>query len=188
MKIFSLIIVLLVFTELSAQNNIGIKYFALSIHPQGENDNSFLMPNKLDKDGYFVLNIGGEITYEYFLYKDILSLKLIQAVYADCAARLGGFSHFGVRGKIIKSGKHSLYGGIGPTLVYRRNWLEMDGYINQNRFKGELEKKWQYLFIWYGGEFEYKYAFNNKLDFAASFVPGFPDLMSLAFGLNYKFQ
>jgi len=187
-QVFFSIIFMLISCSLSAQNNIGIKYFGLSIHPKGEKENASLMPNKLDNDGYLVLNIGGELMYEHFIFEDIISIKVIQALYADCAARLGGFSHIGLRGKMIKKGKHSLYGGIGPTFVYRRNWLEMPDYINQNRFKGELGDRFQYLFLWYGGELEYKYKLNLNWDFAVSFVPGYPDLISLAFGLNYKFR
>lgn len=185
-KIISLLLLVLLFRVGVSQNNFGIKYFGLSIHPKGEKENAFLMPNKLDKNGTLVLNIGGVFSYEHFLIKDILSVKTVHAFYADCAARFGGFSHIGLRGKILKKGKHSLYGGIGPTLVYRRNWLEMSGYVNQNRFKGDLSNKYQQLFLWYGGEFEYKWQFTKTLDFAVSFVPGFPDLMSLSVGLSYN--
>lgn len=171
-----------------AQDNVGIKFFGLSIHPKGEHQNAQLMPNKLDKNAYLVMNFGGEIMYEKFFFKDIFSVKIVQALYADCAARLGGFSHVGLRGRILKKGKHSLYGGIGPTLVFRRNWLELQGYANPDRFKGELGDKFQYLFLWYGGEFEYKYSLNQNIDLATSFVPGYPDLMSLAIGINYKFN
>ena len=101
-----------------AQDNIGIKFFGLSIHPKGEKDNAFLMPNKLDKKAYLVMNFGAEIMYEKFLYKDIVSAKIVQALYVDCAEKLGGFSHIGIRAKIFKIGRHSLYGGIGPTLVF----------------------------------------------------------------------
>ena len=181
-----LFVLLLLTLHSSAQNNIGLKYFGLSIHPKGEKDNAFLMPNKLDKEACLVLNMGGVISYEHFIYKDLLSIKVAQALYADCAARTGGFSHIGVRGRILKTGKHLLNGGIGPTLVYRRNWLELEGYTNQNRFRGDKDNRWQYLFLWYGGEFEYKYSLSTKLDFSASFIPGYPDLMSLSLGMNCK--
>ena len=171
-----------------AQDNIGIKLFGLSIHPKGEKDNAFLMPNKLDKNAYLVMNFGAEIMYEKFLYKDIVSAKIVQALYVDCAEKLGGFSHIGIRAKIFKIDRHSLYGGIGPTLVFRRNWQEMSGYVNPNRFKGDVNEKWQQLFLWYGGEFEYKYIISDRIDFSASFIPGYPDLMSLAAGVNYKFD
>src|SRR5690554_6467551 len=142
--------------------------------PKGELDNAFLMPHKLDESGYLVLNLGAELIYEKFLLKDVLSVKLVQALYPDCAGRLGGFSHIGLRGKILKKEKHSLHGGIGPTLIYRRNWLELSGYVNPNRFKGDLQRKYQYLFLWYGGESEYKYQISKKIDIAISFVPGYP--------------
>jgi hypothetical protein len=75
---------------------------------------------------------------------------------------------------------------MGPTFIYRRSWLELQGYVNPNRFKSANGDKYQYLFIWYGGEFEYKYQLGSQMDFAVSFVPGYPDLMSLAFGLNFR--
>lgn len=183
---WSLIFVFLPFI-LNAQNNIGVKYFGLSIHPEGEAANAFLMPNRLDEKGYLVLNIGGEISYEHFVIRNVLSVKAVQAAYADCAALPGGFSHLGFRLRIFDLEKHSLYGGLGPTIIYRKNWLTLEGYTNLHRFKGSAEVKWQYLFLWYGGEFEYKYKFSRHWDLSLSFVPGYPDLMSLAAGILYKF-
>ncbi|MDR6195416.1 hypothetical protein [Siphonobacter sp. SORGH_AS_0500] len=169
-----------------AQDNFGLKFFGLSIHPKGERENAFLMPRRFDSKGYLVLNIGGVLSYEKFIVKDILSVKIASALYADCAAQLGGFEHVGIRAKIFKTEKHSLYGGIGPTLVFRKNWLRLKGYKNLNRFRGDIDDPWQHLFLWYGGEFEYKYTLTRKCDFALSFVPGYPDLMSISFGLHYK--
>ena len=190
-KSIILIVLISLFTfseRVIAQDNIGIKFFGLSIHPKGEKDNAFLMTNKLDKNAYLVMNFGAEIMNEKFLFKDIVSAKIVQALYVDCDEKLGGFSHIGIRAKIFKIGRHSLYGGIGPTLVFRRNWQEMSGFVNPNRFKGDFNEKWQHLFLWYGGEFEYKYIISDRIDFSASFIPGYPDLMSLAAGVNYKFD
>lgn len=169
---------------LNAQDNIGIKYFGLSIHPKGEKENAHLMPYKLDKYGYFVLNLGMEFMYEKFFYKDIFSIKFVQALYADCALQLGGFTHIGIRGKIVSYKKNFLYGGIGPTLIYRRNWSRLPNYVNLHRFKGKETDKWQWLFLLYAGEFEYKYFMSEKWSFSVSFVPGYPDLINLACGLN----
>lgn len=182
--LYFLFVSLAVVQGISAQDNFGVKYFGLSIHPKGEKDNAFLMPRRFDNKGYFVLNVGGVVSYEHFFFKDIFSVKIAQALYSDCAARLGGFSHIGIRGKIFSQSRHSLHGGIGPTIVFRSNWLEMEGYKNPNRFKGDADSKWQHLFLWYGGEFEYKYRIKEKIDLTASFIPGYPDLMSLSFGLN----
>lgn len=171
--------------HIQARDNIGIKFFGLSMHPFGD-ENAFLMPRKLDGKGYFVLNLGAMLSYEKFFWQDILSVKVIQAGYSDCAARAGGFSHIGIRGKIFSTKRQSLSGGIGPTLIYRRNWNELERYHDPGRFQGGLSDKWQYLFIWYGGEFEYKYSLNETFDFALCFVPGYPDLISFSLGINYK--
>ncbi|RZK64112.1 MAG: hypothetical protein EOO85_30220 [Pedobacter sp.] len=176
----------LISTPSDAQDNFGLKFFGLSVHPKGEKENAFLMPRRFDRDGYFVLNIGGILSYEKFIIKDVLSVKAASALYSDCAAQLGGFEHIGIRAKIFKTERHSLYGGIGPTLVFRKNWLQLNGYKNLNRFRGDVDDQWQHLFLWYGGEFEYKYRLNKNYDFALSFVPGYPDLMSISFGLHYK--
>lgn len=183
-----LVVFLLCTLTIQAQDNIGVKYFGLSFHPLGEKDNARLMPNRLDKNAYLVLNLGGEVMYEKFVYRDILSIKVIQALYADCAERLGGFSHIGIRGTILKSGRHTLAGGLGPTLVFRRDWNDLNGYVDQKRFKSSPASGYQYLFLWYGGEFEYKYNFHGKWDAAVSFVPGYPDLMSLAVGISRKLK
>lgn len=189
MKTFFALIVfisaVLVCNRAVAQDNVGIKFFGLSIHPR-EVVNEHLMPNRLDKGGHFVMNLGTKVMYENFFYADIFSVKVIQALYADCAARLGGFSHIGLRGTIFRKGSHSLHGGIGPTLVYRRSWLELPGYVRGDLFKGDEGDKYQYLFMWYGGEIEYKYKINSRIDFAISLVPGYPDLINLSFGINYR--
>lgn len=174
------------FQTLAQNSGWGIKYFGVSIHPQGEGENAKLMPNKLDKEAYIVFNLGIGLSYETFIISDLISLKFNQGVYADCAARLGGFTHVGLRGKIFRKGKHYLSGGIGPTIVYRRNWQELEGYENPDRFRGDADDKWQYMFLWYGGEFEYRYAMNKQLDFAISLVPGYPDLISLSLGVTYN--
>lgn len=168
-----------------AQDNIGIKFFGLSIHPKGDK-NAFLMPRKLDSKSILVVNLGAVLSYEKFIYSDKLSTKVVQALYSDCAARTGGFSHIGLRAILFKTRKHSLYGGMGPTLIFRRNWLELEGYQNPDYFKGDVNNKWQYKFLWYGGELEYAYMVTDKIDITTTFIPGYPKLMSLSIGIKYK--
>lgn len=186
--VFNILLFLFSISYSNAQDNIGLKYFGISIHPKGEKANQHLMPRKLDKDAYIVINLGAMASYEKFIYHDAISLKVVQALYSDCASRLGGFSHIGIRFKIFKSNKHSLYGGLGPTFIYRRNWLMLDGYVNRNRFKGNEKNDFQYMFLWYGGEFEYSYQLSKKFAFSSTFIPGYPDLMSLSFGMKFFLQ
>lgn len=185
----SLLLLSVVFTSFSAwgQQNVGIRFFGLSIHPHGEKANAAIMPLKLDKDAYFVQNLGGILSYETSIYKGVFLAKGAIGLYSDCAARFAGFFHIGLRGRIFQTSKHSLYGGIGPTLIFRRNWLQIEEYKDQKLFKGNKENIFQYLFLWYGGEFEYRYKIAPQLDGVVSFIPGYPDLMSLSIGLNYNF-
>lgn len=185
----TLILLLILAPSLThADHTLGLKLFGLSIHPKGEKENAFMMPRKLDQNAYFVMNLGLMGSYDYFFYQDIFSVRVVQAFYSDCASRPGGFSHIGFRGKIFRKGKHSLYGGIGPTLIYRKNWLDVEGYNNPGFFQGDEDDFWQYKFIWYGGEFEYGYDITENLAITTAFIPGYPDLMSLSAGARYWFH
>jgi len=167
---------------------VGIKFFGLSIHPTGAL-NSQHMPLKFDERGIFVLNTGISINIEYFVFRDIISIKFVQGLYADCVRKFGGFTHLGFRGRIFQFGKHSLYGGIGPTFIYRRNWHSLENYDGSfGFFRGEPGDTWQRRFLWYGGEFEYNYALNENISLSTSFVPGFPDLLNLSFGFRARLQ
>ncbi|WP_207435057.1 hypothetical protein [Sabulibacter ruber] len=167
------------------RRNLNIKYFGLTLHPKGD-DNADLMPLNPDGKGYFVVNVGASVGYEQFFVPDKFSFKAIQAFYADCAMRFAGFTHFGVRAVIFNIGRHSLNGGLGPTLVYRRNWSELEGYnLSTSFFGGDPDDKWQYRMIWYAGEFEYNYQLSDRVDFSTAFVPGYPNIMSLSFGVRY---
>jgi len=165
--------------------NISVKYFGLTLHPKGD-DNAELMPLNPDGKGYFVFNLGASVSYEQFFVPDKFAFKAIQALYADCAMRFAGFTHLGVRATIFQIGPHALSGGLGPTLVYRRNWSTLDGYnLSTSFFGGDPEDTWQYRMIWYAGELEYNYRFSERADFSTSFVPGYPNIMSLSFGVRY---
>ncbi|MFC6999093.1 hypothetical protein [Rufibacter roseus] len=172
-------------TRAQYTRNFSVKYFGLTLHPKGD-DNAELMPLNPDGKGYFVFNVGGSISYEQFFVQDKFSVKAIQALYADCAMQFAGFTHLGLRATIFQLGPHSLNGGLGPTLVYRRNWSKLDGYnLSTSFFGGNPSDKWQYRMIWYAGEFEYNYRFKDRTDFSVSFVPGYPNIMSLSFGIRY---
>ncbi len=167
-----------------AQRYWGFKYFGLSLHPKGD-PNAPLMPLNPDKKGYFVFNLGGMVSYEQFWKPQKFSVKGIQAIYTDCAAQLGGFTHIGLRAIIFQNNRHSLNGGLGPTFIYRRNWYRLPGYQDSGFFDGTNQSFWQYKFIPYAGELEYNYQLTDKMDFSTTFVPGYPSLISISFGLRF---
>ncbi|MCL2294653.1 MAG: hypothetical protein FWC36_07295 [Spirochaetes bacterium] len=173
-------------SNLSAQQyRVGITITGLSIHPRGAN-NAHLQRFGLDKRGVFVFNPGIAFSFEYFLFRDIFSIKFVQALYVDCAAQLGGFTHIGMRHKIFNNEVHSLYGGLGPTFIFRRSWHRLDGYMDELEvfFRGGPEHNWQWRFIWFGGELEYNYSINDEIDLSLMVVPAVPFNIFLAPGIR----
>jgi len=159
------------------QMAFGAKLTGLSIHPAGA-AHWYLMPWKLDERAIFVINPGARINFEYFIYRDIFSVKIEQGLYKDCLFQLGGFTHLGLRGRIFQIGRHSLNFGIGPTFIYRRSWYQIDGYRGDDAFfRGSPEDEWQWRFLWYGGDFEYNFRIAGNTELSVSLVPFIPILV-----------
>ena len=182
---------LLLFSSFSAvvfsqKHHLEIKYVGLGWHPQDEGMNVEKMPLKLDADGTFMLNVGALVSWErYFKEKGRYSLELMGAYYLDCALVPDVVLHLGFRGKFFTIGKHSLNGGIGPTILLRRNWHDkVLDYVNTGYFNGDEDDYFQWRFYWYGGEIEYNYAFNKKNILSVSVIPGFPKYVALFFGFE----
>lgn len=163
----------------------SLKFFGLSLHPYGD-ENAHLMPFNPDEKGYLVLNIGGVLGHEIQIGGSRYSVKMLQALYADCAAQTGGFSHVGLRAIILNKNKHQFTGGLGPTFIFRRNWHRLSNYSPSTFFNGKKGDPWQYKMLWYGGELEYHYSVTEKLAISVTFIPGFPDIMSLSGGIRYR--
>lgn len=178
-------VVLISCSYTQGQESLGVRFFGLSIHPYGQGENAAIMPLRLDSDAYLVQNLGTILAYERPIYRDFILTKCAVGLYSDCAAQFAGFFHLGLRARIFTLGRHSLYGGIGPTLVFRRNWLHIPEYQDQKHFRGAIDDKFQYLFLWYGGDFDYRYQITQRWDLALTFIPGYPDLISFSFGFNY---
>ncbi|RIJ37376.1 hypothetical protein [Pontibacter oryzae] len=166
------------------KNAVTLKFFGLSGHIR-QVRNPSLFPNRLDDNGIFVLNLGGIVGYERFVWRDRLSIRVEQGLYADCAAEFAGFTHLGWRGVIWQSGRHSVNGGFGPTLVYRQDWNKMQDYEDDGYFS--RSGGWQYKFYWYGGEFEYNYMLKQNTELSVNMVPGLPELISVGVGIRKHF-
>ncbi|WP_276498716.1 hypothetical protein [Pontibacter litorisediminis] len=166
------------------KNAVTVKLFGLSAHLR-QSQNPEIFPNRLDERGVLVLNLGAIVGYERFVLRDRISVRVEQGLYADCAAELAGFSHIGFRGVLLHKGRHSVNGGFGPTLVYRKDWNRIEGYGDDGYFN--RYGQWQYRFYWYGGEFEYNYRFKPDTELSVNLVPGVPELVSVGFGLRKLF-
>lgn len=170
--------------EVPSKNAITVKYFGLSVHLK-ESPYPEIFPYKLDKKGYVAVNYGAIVGYDRFVVRQAHAVRMQQAVYADCSGSLAGFSHIGWRGLIFKRGNHSLNGGIGPTLVYRRDWNRIEGYKDDGYFNRSGD--WQYKFYWYAGELEYNYKLASSTDLSINLIPGLPELVSFGVGVRRRF-
>lgn len=166
------------------RNAVTVKFFGLSVHMK-ESPYPEVFPNRLDGKGIVAFNYGAIVGYDRFVMRDVLSVRVEQGLYADCAAQLAGFTHLGWRALIFRKGRHSLNGGIGPTLVYRHDWNAIDKYVDDGYFKRKGD--WQYRFYWYAGELEYNYKLKESTELSVNLVPGLPELVSFGVGLRKSF-
>lgn len=166
------------------RNAFTVKFFGLSVHLK-ESPYPEIFPNRLDEKGILAFNYGAIVGYDRFIKRDVMSIRAEQGLYADCSASLAGFTHLGWRGRIFRKGRHSMNGGIGPTLVYRRDWNRLEGYEDDGYFN--RKGKWQYKFYWYAGELEYNYKLSAQNDLSVNLVPGIPELVSFGVGLRRRF-
>jgi hypothetical protein len=159
----------------------------MTIHPFGDRQ-SALQPHKLDANAHFVLNFGGFVGYERFVWEDLLSIKLMQGIFTDCSGGLAGFTHLGFRAFAFEKKRFKVMFGMGPTLYYRDDWNRFPGYIDTGFFHristhtlGPLQ---YYLFV-YGMEFEFDYRLNKRIDLNGGFTPGAPLALTFSAGIKY---
>lgn len=171
----------------SQEQRFEIKYIGFGWHPSDEEMNADHMPLKLDDKGNYMINLGLTTSYErYFKNRKRWGYEFMGAFYYDCAMMPDMVLHIGFRGVIFKTEKHSLNGGIGPTILMRRNWSsKFDSYIPSGYFNGDKDDYLQWRFFWYGGEVEYNYAFNDYNFFSLSIIPGYPKYVALFFGYEH---
>lgn len=169
--------------RVAAQDNIGFNFLFLT-HHFGGNKMAFLQPNKLDKNAKYVLNWGGVVHYERYIYRKRISLKVAQAMYSDCATLFAGHTHLAFRVNFLNSDRHSLRLGFGPTWVYRETWHRFPDYVQENVYF-ERRGDWDYVFVWYGGEIEYDYKLSKNWEINAHLIPGVPEFFNLGIGFRY---
>jgi len=185
-RYFWILIVVLMcqcFCKAVAQDNIGLRFLFATVHPKGD-DMAFLQPNKLDDRAVVVLNWGFIGSYQRYIYRKRLSVKIAQGAYSDCALLFAGHTHVGFRLNLLNGKKDYLEIGFGPTLVYRKSWNRFNGYVQQTSLLKNTEN-WQWNFVWYGGEIEYDHSINKRMDININCIPGYPDFLTFAAGVRY---
>jgi len=168
--------------------SFGVKLFGLTIHPIGAL-NYPLFPLKLDSEGFVVFNPGVTLNAEYFVWRDIISIKAVQGLYGDCVMQFAGFPHIGFRIRFLKIKRFSMNVGIGPTFLYKRSWYRLPGYNDSlETYKGTKDEDWQYLFYWYAGEIETDIQVNDNFDVSITVIPGVPDIINISTGFPYNYH
>lgn len=187
MKKVLLIASVLIFHSSFAQNSFSLRYFGLTVHPFGD-QTAALQPYKLDKNAIVVANFGAFASVDHYLKKDYIAITFMQAAFTDCSAGFGGFTHIGIRARLLDKGKHRLMLGAGPLLYYREDWNRFGSYEDggvfhhyHSRQLGDL----QYKLFWTGFEFAYHYEFSRHFDFNAGLTPGLPLACSFSAGITW---
>lgn len=183
MRFLTIILFSLSTTAMLSQDNVGFNFLFMTWHPGG-NNMAFLQPNKLDSKAILVLNWGGVVHYERFIYRQRFSIKIAQGAYSDCANLFAGHTHVAFRINFFNGKKHALRFGFGPTFIYRQSWERFPGYKQENHYL-KTHGNWQTAFIWYAGEIEYDYNINKAWSVNFHVIPGVPDFFNFGFGFRY---
>ncbi len=171
---------------LNSQVSIGFTIGGIGYHPKNKSNHSYYKW-KIDKKGKFVGYAGISIFLTYKV-NNYIGFKLLQGlVFHDCAGKFAGISHVGINlyDDIIgfKFKRDALSMSVGPFWYYRKNWMKIPEYIHDSTFiRLSKTKKWESLFVWYGGQIEYIHTFNNHKNFALNILPAYPYLYTFGVG------
>jgi hypothetical protein len=190
--IFFLILILLTSNTYSYNNDstsakishwyLSFQYLGLTFHPSGGTTPE-VYPLKLDKNAYFVLNMGVAANIDYSLGKYFF-LRFTTALYKDCAFVTAGCFHLGPRIQYSWE-KDRINFGIGPILSYREDWHQFKQYKTDEFYGDRVYGKWQYRFFLYAVELEYIHRINENLEFQYSLIPGAPLVFTSLFGVRF---
>lgn len=183
----SLIAFALLAQQGAAQSNLSVRYFGLTIHPFGDRQ-AKLQPYRLDENAYLVGNIGGFLSYEKFIWEDILSVKFLQGVYTDCSAGKATVTHVALQGFLYEKGKSRFSFGFGPVFMAREDWNRLPGYDDSGFFNRKTIKgigPVQYKTFFYGFEFVYDRRIGKNIDLTFGFTPGIPLVCAISGGVKF---
>lgn len=182
-KILYLLLFILYFlidTSVCAQTNFSLK--ANTITYQFTETQPELTNLKLSGNGKIAAEPGLIIAYEAYANSNT-ALKLSQAIILDKASHLAGATSAMIKFKLLKSFKHSFYIALGPTFHYRKNWADMEGYIDEPVYNSNED--WQYKISWLSAEVEYNFYLNKMTDLSISLNHIQAESIGLAVGFKY---
>lgn len=164
---------------------INALLMGLTFHPDGGENEGY--PRQLDDEAYWVVMPGTQIDVDYALHRFALA-RFSTSLYRDCADVWSGFFHLGPRLNLPLGSKFVFRIGIGPTFLWRENWLNVvEGYTKDSFYGRAKPGTFQSKFIWYGGDVDIEYKINDKVSFIYANIPGWPEVITSNVGLRYTF-
>ena len=178
--------------QINAQITFGVKISGLAFHPKkGANKSCYRW--KVDEQGRFVGFVGVTLTSAYY-FNDYLGLKLSQTFMPfDCAGQFSSVTHLGLNltDRIVgwKNNQHRGSASIGPLLYLRKGWLQLIDCPQEPDFINSTQnKKWQYKFVWYGGQMQYDYYYRTNRAVSINIFPGHPYVYSFGVGETFRIE
>ncbi|HBX52227.1 MAG: hypothetical protein A2275_15840 [Bacteroidetes bacterium RIFOXYA12_FULL_35_11] len=188
-KIYIIIFFFCIFFSANSQTVFNFRLGYLGFHP-GRNSNSSLYENSISENGDVVIEPSLWFGLESFIREDHTSIQFYQGFLADAAARSAGFSHVGIKRRLIMRNRLSMFAEIGTTLSYRENWAPLAGYnANADDFKYEGIGKWQTKWIWVSGGLSWYFYLTKKHDMSFAVWYGhYEKTITLTLGYRYWFS
>jgi hypothetical protein len=157
----------------------------LTYHPDGGENEGY--PRQLDDEAYWVVMPGMQVDVDYALHRFALA-RISTSLYRDCADVWSGYFHLGPRLNLPLGSRFVFRIGIGPTYLWRENWLgKVEGYTKDSFYGKATPGDFQGKFIWYGGDIDIEYKINEKVSFIYANIPGWPEVITSNVGLRYTF-
>lgn len=158
------------------QSTFSIEVMTLGVHAF-EKPNLKLFENALDAEGNVCAEPGLSLSYESFVSENRASFQITQAIFADAAGQMAGFTEVSFRRLIFHKWRSNIYLGVGPALTYRNTWANLSyGSITyEPETKYYKDGNWE-IMPYVIGKLEYDLFIGNKSDI----------MLGIFYGHSYK--
>ena len=157
--VFSMLIILN-FTEIQAQTNIGIRIITLNSH-FGNDSNTELYTRNLVAGGVLTFEPGILLSLETHV-ETKTSFQFSSAMLWDQVDNLSGYSQAMLKYQFYKSWKTTISAGFGPAIHYRKNRTGISEYTDEGVFTDN--GVWQTKVSWISGEISLQYFVTKRTD------------------------
>ncbi|MCX7861615.1 MAG: hypothetical protein N2449_01310 [Bacteroidales bacterium] len=155
------------------QSTFSLEAHTIGMHFFG-NPNLRYYENNLDSLGFFCVEPGLMVSYEFYIKDNWLSMQLSQSIFADAAGLTAGFTKWSLRYMFFHKFRNQLYIDVAPAITYRRAWDVLGvHYVPETRYQRN-------------GKIEFRPAIIAKIEYDI-FIGNNNDInMSVMYGNAYK--